>query len=113
MNKAAREGTVTLTRWTNTNTGKRLSGMELEGMRKQAHRVYEVNSHIFEDELDALNALGVIPIVQGRSRGPPVRLFAPSSGRLIEQKASSRARGLGAVATVSSRPAAVCVDRRR
>jgi hypothetical protein len=53
---------VPLTGWTDTNTGKRLSWMELERMRQRAHRVYEVNSHIFEDEVDALTALGIVPL---------------------------------------------------
>ena len=49
------------TKWTDTSTGQRLSYMELERMRLRARRLYEVNSHIFEDEVDALTALGVVP----------------------------------------------------
>jgi hypothetical protein len=64
---------VALTGWTNTNTGKRLSWIELEGMREHAHRVYEVNSHIFEDEVDALTALGVVPLF---AIGPAADAFA-------------------------------------
>lgn len=53
---------MALTSWMNTITGKRLSRTELERMRGRAHRLYEVNGHIFEDELDALNALGVVAL---------------------------------------------------
>lgn len=61
---------MALTGWTNTNTGKRLSWRELERMRQRAHLVYEVNSHIFEDELDALTALGIVPLFAvGRDAG--------------------------------------------
>ena len=68
-----------LTGWTNTNTGKRLSGTELERMRKRAHRVYEVNSHIFEDEVDALTALGIVPLfVLGHPAGDFDFAFSPT-----------------------------------
>jgi len=53
---------VTITGWTNTITGKQLSWIDLQRMRERARRVYEVNSHIFEDEVDALTALGVVPL---------------------------------------------------
>lgn len=47
--------------WMKTMTGVRLDRVELNGMRQRARRLYEVNSHIFEDEVDALAALGVVP----------------------------------------------------
>ncbi len=53
---------MALTLWTNVNTGQRLNRAELEGMRRRAHDVYEKNSHIFEDEADALSALGIVPV---------------------------------------------------
>ena len=52
---------MTLTRWINTTTGQQLDRVELAGMQQRARRVYEVNTHIFEDEVDALAALGVVP----------------------------------------------------
>ena len=52
---------MALTLWTNENTGERLDRLQLDGWRWRARRLYEVNSHIFEDELEALAALGVVP----------------------------------------------------
>jgi hypothetical protein len=60
---------MALTRWTNSRTGERLDGRELSELRDRAHRLYEANTHIFEDEFEALGALGVMPvagIVTGR-----------------------------------------------
>jgi hypothetical protein len=48
--------------WTNTITGERLDDRELRALHDRAHHVYEANTHIFEDELDALFALGVAPV---------------------------------------------------
>ena len=50
----------TLTFWVNTITGERVDRPTLDVMRSQAHRLYEANTAIFEDELDALGALGVV-----------------------------------------------------
>jgi len=50
---------MALTMWTDSTTGKRLDGRQLSELRERAHRLYEANTHIFEDELDALAALGV------------------------------------------------------
>ena len=52
---------MALTLWTNEITGERLDRLQLDGWRRRARRLYEVNSHIFEDELEALAALGVVP----------------------------------------------------
>ena len=52
---------MALTLWINVMTGQRLDRPELDGMRQRARHLYEVNGHIFEDELDALAALGVVP----------------------------------------------------
>ena len=51
---------MTLTRWINTTTGQQLNRVEFAGMQQRARRVYEANTHIFEDEADALAALGVV-----------------------------------------------------
>ncbi len=53
-----------LTLWVNTITGERLDRITLDGMRDKAHDLYEANTHIFEDELEALNALGAVPLLQ-------------------------------------------------
>jgi hypothetical protein len=52
---------MALTLWTNEITGERLDRLQLDGWRRRARRLYEVNSHIFEDEVEALAALGVVP----------------------------------------------------
>jgi hypothetical protein len=49
-----------LTLWTNVIDGQRLSEDELAEMRRRAHSAYEANRHIFEDEAEALAALGVV-----------------------------------------------------
>ena len=49
------------TMWCNTLTGERLDRDQLQRFKERAHRLYEANRHIFEDELDALAALGVLP----------------------------------------------------
>jgi hypothetical protein len=51
-----------ITSWVNTITGERLDRDALNDVRQKAHRAYEANSHIFEDEYDALVALGVVPL---------------------------------------------------
>jgi hypothetical protein len=57
-----RTATVT-TFWINDFTGARLDADELGRMRRQAHDVYLRNTHIFEDEVDALSALGAVAVV--------------------------------------------------
>jgi len=47
--------------WTNALTGQRLDATELQQLRTRAHHLYEVNPHIFEDEREALVALGAEP----------------------------------------------------
>jgi hypothetical protein len=47
--------------WCNTLTGERLDRVQLQRYKERAHLLYEANRHIFEDELDALAALGVLP----------------------------------------------------
>jgi hypothetical protein len=55
---------ATMTLWVNTITGERLDRVTLDEMRAQAHRTYEANTHIFEDEFEALTALGAVPLRQ-------------------------------------------------
>jgi hypothetical protein len=50
-----------LTLWVNELTGERLDRRQLDGWQRRARRLYEVNSHIFGGELEALAALGVVP----------------------------------------------------
>jgi hypothetical protein len=50
------------TLWVNEHTGRCLTEPELRDARRRAHVTYEANSHIFEDEADALTALGVVPL---------------------------------------------------
>jgi len=62
--RAGRSGSTSanaLTQWTNMMTGERLDRAELHEWRSRAGRLYEANAHIFEDEVDALNALGILP----------------------------------------------------
>jgi hypothetical protein len=52
---------VVKTQWVNVITGERLDRASLAVLRHKAHRAYEANTHIFEDEMDALSAFGVMP----------------------------------------------------
>jgi hypothetical protein len=52
-----------LTYWVNVNTGDRLDLDALRAVEERAHRLYEANTHIFGDEREALEALGVAPLV--------------------------------------------------
>ena len=47
--------------WMNDLTGEQLDHDRLSQLRDRAHRLYEANAHIFEDENEALLALGVVP----------------------------------------------------
>ena len=53
---------ATMTLWVNTITGERLDRDALDDLRHKAHRAYEANAHIFEDEYEALTALGAVPM---------------------------------------------------
>ena len=53
---------ATMTLWVNTITGERLDRDALDDLRHKAHATYEANSHIFEDEYEALTALGAVPL---------------------------------------------------
>jgi hypothetical protein len=50
------------THWIDIVSGDRLSRTALDDLRRRAHVLYEANTHIFEDERDALGALGVVPM---------------------------------------------------
>ncbi len=54
--------TTAMTQWINTITGEQLDRGSLDALRAKAHRAYEANLHIFEDEAEALTAFGVVPI---------------------------------------------------
>jgi hypothetical protein len=53
---------MALTMWTNVISEKRLDSDELAAFRAQAHRLYEANLSLFEDESEALSALGVVSV---------------------------------------------------
>ena len=53
---------TTMTRWVNTITGERLDRVTLDAMQVKAHTFYKANTHIFEDEFEALTALGAVPM---------------------------------------------------
>jgi threonine aldolase len=67
---------MALTMWTNVTTGRRLNEFELTAARQQARIVYEKNSHIFEDERDALGAMGVVPVLQAQFERSAARRLA-------------------------------------
>jgi hypothetical protein len=52
---------MALTMYLDATTGERLGSAELDDLRRKAHLAYEVNPHIFEDEYEALEALGAVP----------------------------------------------------
>lgn len=65
---------MALNMWINTITGHRLDDCELTRLRQHAHVLYEANVHIFEDEREALRALGVEAMgddLRPASRGRP------------------------------------------
>jgi len=49
--------------WVNTITDEPLGASDLAVMRGRAHELYATNAHIFEDEADALTALGVVSLL--------------------------------------------------
>jgi hypothetical protein len=48
--------------WVNAYTGNWIEQSELAELRTKAHVVYAANGHLFEDEADALVALGAVPL---------------------------------------------------
>jgi len=55
---------MALTMWRNMTNGDRLERSELEQFQERAQQLYRSNPHIFEDERDALGALGVVSITE-------------------------------------------------
>lgn len=53
---------MALTMYLDVTTGERLASAELDDLRRRAHCAYEANQHIFEDEYEALEALGAVPL---------------------------------------------------
>jgi hypothetical protein len=51
------------TLWVNTITDERLGASDLAALRSRAHDLYAANVHIFEDEAEALTALGAVPLL--------------------------------------------------
>jgi uncharacterized membrane protein len=83
-------GTMTL--WMNTITGERLDRDALDVLREKARRAYEANGHIFEDEFDALTALGAVPLHRGgvRTAGLAARLCGHEAVRRPQDAARRR-----------------------
>jgi hypothetical protein len=52
---------MALTLWIDASSGERLDHTRLRELRCRARALYAVNVHIFEDEHDALTALGIVP----------------------------------------------------
>ena len=61
------------TQWVNLITGERLDRAALAELGRRAHRIYEANTHLFEDEREALTALGVATLAELDLAPPPVR----------------------------------------
>jgi hypothetical protein len=55
---------VATTQWVNLMTGEWLDRAALADLRRRAHRAYEANMHLFEDEREALVALGVATVTE-------------------------------------------------
>jgi hypothetical protein len=70
---------MALTLWTNEITGERLSRRQLASWRRRARRLYEVNGHIFEDEIEALAALGVVPATGPGAVSTAAALLPPAA----------------------------------
>jgi hypothetical protein len=68
-----------LTLWVNELTGERLDRRQLNGWQRRARRLYEVDSHIFEDELEALAALGVVSTAGPEAASIATALLPPAA----------------------------------
>jgi hypothetical protein len=55
--------TMTRTLWTDETTGRTLDRGELTELHRRARALFEANRHIFEDEMEALSALGAVPLL--------------------------------------------------
>ena len=87
---------MALTLWINSTSGERLDDRQMRDLRHRARALYAVNSHIFEDELDALTALGVVSAVAAGCGpiGPPAPHCGavPSEHRLFERSEAAPKR---------------------
>ena len=52
---------MAMTMWINDLTGQRVDKTEMRRLWAKARRAYAANTHIFEDEYEALSALGIVP----------------------------------------------------
>ena len=55
---------MTKSMWMNEITGELLDETGLAALRQRARRAYHANTHIFEDEREALRGLGVVPLLE-------------------------------------------------
>jgi hypothetical protein len=55
---------MTTTLWFDALHDRLLSRSELRELQLKARQLYQVNPHIFEDELEALRGLGVVPLLE-------------------------------------------------
>ena len=55
--------TIRTGHWFDEIRGLPLDADELQALRRRAHDLYLRNGHIFEDEVDALAALGAVPLL--------------------------------------------------
>jgi len=53
---------MAMTMWINDLTGESLDDAGVKRGWRKAKRVYAANTHIFEDEYEALGALGIVPM---------------------------------------------------
>jgi hypothetical protein len=65
------EAEMALTMWTNVISQKRLDTDELAAFRARAHRLYEANVGLFEDEREALSALGIVSAFEANAERLP------------------------------------------
>ena len=96
------------TRWVNAITGNTLHADELADLRSRARAAYAANTHIFEDEADALTALGAVPAC-AHGAAPPIGTVGIS---LDDARVAAAVRSaLLADADLGLRDIAVDVDR--
>jgi hypothetical protein len=69
--------------WIDDLSGRRLNEAELHDARVKARRAYRANTHIFEDEAEALIALGVVPVWDESAFGAGLAGIAAGSTKLV------------------------------
>jgi hypothetical protein len=65
-----KEVVMVLTMWMDVASGKQLEEGEVETLRRRAKVVYAANTQLFEDEFEAFEALGVVPILANGRLAP-------------------------------------------